>query len=101
MQVIHTIRHSFSEQAENKLYSVDWFIDRMATMFNISGKRDKIPTWFILRVLATEHIVFSSLGDLTVCAIVGDKVTKDLEAKGVLEEDGNGKDGSAWSPANS
>jgi len=52
------------------IIAIDWFIDRMATMFNISG-------------------------DLTVCAIVGDKVTKDLEAKGVLEEDGNGKDGSA------
>lgn len=40
-------------------------------------------------VRATENIVFTSLGDLTVCAIVGDKVTKNLEAKGALEEDGD------------
>lgn len=46
------------------IIAMDWFIDRCATMNNISG-------------------------DLTVCAIVGDKVTKNLEAKGALEEDGD------------
>ena len=38
---------------------------------------------------AAETLYFNS-GDLTVCAVVGDKVMKNLEAKGVvLEEDGD------------
>ena len=89
MQVIDKTQPLFLELADNYLYSVDWFIDRLATMFNISGKR-KFQR-FCLGVCLCQQLKRCILnsGDLTVCAVVGDKVMKNLEAKGALEEDGD------------
>ena len=65
---------------------MDWFIDRMATMFNISG--EKIPADFCLfGCTSSWRTLYLIPGDLTVCAVVGDKVIKNLEAKGAPEED--------------
>ena len=81
------------ELADNYMYSVDWLIDRLATTFNISGKKIHSNSillfdWFDWVCQQLKCCILNS-GDLTVCAVVGDKVMKNLEAKGALEEDGD------------